>query len=117
MGYRRGAVNDGSMTVVDITFRADWTSWHDRHEARRSDPHGFLAITGLHWLSPTPQRFPDAPGEWTTGPEGVVLTLADNEQVDVDGRTVHGRHALGVIPERDGVDVRWRDAVIEVAKR
>jgi uncharacterized protein (DUF1684 family) len=105
------------MTVVDITFRAEWTRWHDRHEARRSDPHGFLAITGLHWLSATPQRFPDAPGEWSTGPEGVVLTLADNEQVTVGGETIRDRYAFGVIPEREGVDVRWRDAVIEVAKR
>ncbi len=105
------------MTVVDITFRADWTRWHEQHEKRRADPHGFLAITALHWLSASPQRFPDAPGEWVTGAEGVVLTLADSERVVVDGRPVRDRYAFGVIPEREGVNVVWRDAVIEVAKR
>ncbi len=56
------------MTVQDIdreTFTADWTRWHRQHEAKLADPHGFLAITGLHWLSAEPQRFADAPGAWS----------------------------------------------------
>ena len=43
-------------------FAAEWNAWHRLQEARLADPHGFLAITSLNWLSDEPQRFPDAPG-------------------------------------------------------
>jgi uncharacterized protein (DUF1684 family) len=43
-------------------FTADWEDWHRQQETRLADPHGFLAVTSLHWLSETPQRFHDAPG-------------------------------------------------------
>jgi uncharacterized protein len=106
------------MTVLDTdTFAADWADWHRAHETVRAGEHGFLAITGLHWLTGEPQRFPDAPGEWWTGPEGVVVRLADGESLVVAGETVTGEHSFGVIEERDGIDVVSGDAVIEVAKR
>jgi hypothetical protein len=97
-------------------FTAGWEEWHRAHEARRADQHGFLAITGLHWLTSDPQRFGDAPGAWSAGPDGVEVDLGD-EKVTIDGETVSGRHSFGVLPERGGVSVTWKDAVIEVAKR
>jgi uncharacterized protein (DUF1684 family) len=111
-----------TMTVQDTptdlsAFTHDWQEWHRGQEARIGDPHGFLAITGLHWLSDEPQRFPDAPGTWSTGAEGIVVVLADGEELVVDGTAVHGEHRFGVIPERGGVNAVWGDAVIEVAKR
>jgi uncharacterized protein len=106
------------MTVIDTgTFAADWETWHRQHETVRADPHGFLAITGLHWLTGEAQRFPDAPGEWWTGDDGPVVRLAAGEALVVDGAPVHGEHAFGVIPERGGVTVGSGDAVIEVARR
>ena len=33
-------------------FGREWEAWHRAHEARRTDPHGFLAVTGL-----TPTRY------------------------------------------------------------
>ena len=110
------------MTVVDApesrqTFVDDWQDWHRGQEAKLSDPHGFLAITNLHWLTSDPQRFPDAPGTWTTGPGGPVVTLDDGQEVVVDGVTVTGEHRFGVIPERCGVNAVWNDAVLEVARR
>ncbi|MET8981893.1 DUF1684 domain-containing protein [Streptomyces sp. NPDC004539] len=98
-------------------FTEDWQEWHRAQEARLAHPHGFLAITGLHWLDDTPQRFPDAPGAWRTGPDGVVVTLDDGEELVVDGEPVRGEHRFGVLPERGGVDAVWGDAVIEIAKR
>jgi uncharacterized protein (DUF1684 family) len=106
------------MTVIDTdTFAADWAAWHEQHETVRADPHGFLAITGLHWLTDAPQRIPGAPGEWSTGPDGVVVRLADGEELLVDGQPVRGEHAFGVIPERGGITPVFGDAVVEVAKR
>jgi uncharacterized protein len=98
-------------------FTAEWDAWHRRQEARLADPHGFLAITSLNWLTGEPQRFPDAPGEWSTGPDGVVVTLSDGEELVIGGVPVRGQHSFGRIPERGGVNAVWGDAVIEVARR
>ena len=110
------------MTVQDIaadleTFIRDWREWHRGREATRSDPHGFLAITNLHWLHETPERFDDAPGLWSTGPDGVRVVLAQGEELLVDGVPVHGEHRFGVIAERGSLFPTSGDAVIEVAKR
>src|SRR5215218_8676114 len=106
------------MTLTDVdTFAQQWQAWHQEHERVRADRHGFLAITGLHWLTGEPQRFPDAPGEWWTGPEGVVVRLAEGEELLVDGQPVHGEHSFGVIPERGGLTAGFGDAVVEVARR
>jgi uncharacterized protein (DUF1684 family) len=110
------------MTVQDSlahfdTFIADWEAWHRQQQDRLADPHGFLAITSLHWLSHEPQRFSDAPGAWSTGSQGVTVRLDDGEDLTVDGRTVAGEYSFGFIPERGGRKVGWGDAVIEVAKR
>ena len=105
-------------STVDIDeFAGDWHRWHRQQEGRLADPHGFLAITNLHWLSGQPQRFPDAPGSWSTGSDGVTVDLDDGEELLVDGVIARGRHAFGVIPERGGTSAVWGDAVIEVAKR
>ena len=103
-------------TATD-TFTEEWSAWHRRHEAVRADPHGFLAITGLHWLTGEPQRFDDVPGEWWTGPDGPAVRLADGEELVVDGAPVRGEHAFGVIPERGGVTAEFGNAVVEVARR
>ncbi len=108
------------MTVSELdqqTFQEQWQLWHGEHETQLADPHGFLAVTSLRWLSAEPQRFDDAPGSWTTGPGGVTVTLDDGEQLVVDGEPVHGEHHFGVIPERGGINAVAGDAVIEVAKR
>lgn len=95
----------------------EWSQWHAEHEQQLADPHGFLAITSLNFLTDAPQRFPDAPGAWSTGPDGPVVELADGETLTIDGVAVTGRHTFGVVGEREGIDVVAGDAVIEVAKR
>src|SRR5215469_17707573 len=111
-----GAPVSETVPAVD-NFAAEWEAWHRRQEARLADSHGFLAITSRNWLTSEPQRFPDAPGEWSTGPDGVVVTLAEGEELVIGGSPVRGRHSFGVIPERGSVNAVWGDAVIEVAKR
>ncbi|MGX6600531.1 DUF1684 domain-containing protein [Micromonosporaceae bacterium Da 78-11] len=102
---------------METEYEQRWSGWHAEHERRRADPNGFLAVTGLHWLNATPQRFEDAPGSWTTGPDGVTVDLAAGEELTVDGQRVTGTHHFGVLGERDGITVGFGDAVIEVAKR
>ncbi|WP_151770567.1 DUF1684 domain-containing protein [Streptomyces abyssomicinicus] len=114
-------VQDSAAGPADVAalaaFTAEWEAWHRRQEATLADAHGFLAITGQHWLTVDPQRFPDAPGTWSTGEDGVTVVLDDGEELVVDGTAVRGRHSFGVLPERGGVNAVWKDAVIEVARR
>ncbi len=52
-------------TAAASTTAAEWTEWaewHAAHEAARASEHGFLAITSMRWLTPTPERFDDLPG-------------------------------------------------------
>ncbi|MGW5382227.1 DUF1684 domain-containing protein [Nocardia sp. NPDC003963] len=105
------------VAVSTETFTAEWQDWHRRHEAQLADAHGFLAVTGLYWLTGTPRRFPGAPGAWSTGAGGVTVFLDDGEELEIDGAVVAGTHRFGIVPERGGVDAVWGDAVIEVARR
>src|SRR5690349_1315604 len=98
-------------------FADRWAEWHREHELRRADPHGFLAVTGLHWLTGEPQRLAGAPGRWSTGPGGPVVELDPGEELTVDGRPVAGRHEFGPIAERDGRTATAGDVEIEVARR
>lgn len=99
------------------SFVADWEQWHHHLETWLADPHGFLAITSLHWLSPEPQRFDDAAGSWCSGIEGVTVRLDDGEELIVDDEVVTGTHHFGIIPERGGITALWGDVALEVAKR
>ncbi len=103
--------------LSELSFIEDWARWHKQHEALLADPHGFLAITSLNWLTDQPQRFPDAPGSWRTGPEGVTVVIGPGEDLLVDGQPIHGEYAFPVIRERGGINAAAGDAVIEVAKR
>jgi uncharacterized protein (DUF1684 family) len=94
-----------------------WAEWHAEHERRRSAPHGFLAVTGLHWLSGSPQRFEDVPGEWSSSPGGVTVTLRDGEELTLGDRPLgFGAHDLGKVDE-EGITAAFGDAIAEIARR
>lgn len=108
------------MTISDVSelsFTEDWANWHKQHETLLASKHGFLAITSLNWLTGTPQRFPDAPGSWRTGPGGVTVVADEGEDLVVDGQPIRGEYAFAPIPERGGINAVCGDAVIEVARR
>ena len=104
-------------TTTTDTFATEWQQWHAQHEKLRADKHGFLAITGLYWLSDEPITLPDAPGTWTTSENGPVVELTSTERLTVDGAQIDGRYEFGPIPERGGVNVSFDGGVIEVARR
>jgi uncharacterized protein len=108
------------MTVQELDqsgYESRWAAWHREHERRLADPHGFLAITGLHFLDAEPRRFDDAPGAWSTRPDGVTVVLDGDEELTVDGETVRGEYHFAAVPERGGINAAFGDAVVEVAKR
>ena len=55
-----GDVPVGDRNIPDREFKAAWTDWHAAHERLRADPHGFLAVTHLHWLDTSPARLDGA---------------------------------------------------------
>jgi uncharacterized protein (DUF1684 family) len=105
------------LEIDNAPFVRAWEDWHGTHEQRRADLHGFLAVTGLHWLTAEPTAFDGIPGVWSTGSEGPVVDLADGEWLDVGGAPVTARYSFGPIAERGGVTVGFDGGVIEVAKR
>ncbi|KAB1657337.1 DUF1684 domain-containing protein [Pseudoclavibacter chungangensis] len=99
-------------------FALAWGEWHDEHERRRADPHGFLAVTTIEFLDAEPRRVEGVPGLWSTSEAGPVVELdADDEPLELDGVTLSGRHEFGPIAERDGLLLRSGDTVVELAKR
>ena len=108
------------MTTHDVdraVFVQEWQEWHREHERVLADLHGFLAITSLRWLDSEPTRFEDAPGAWSSTGEGVVVELAEGEELTVDGVPVRDRHSFGVIVERASLFAGFGDSVVEIAKR
>lgn len=108
-------------THTETSFAAAWAEWHDAHERRRADPHGFLAVTHLHWLGAEPARLDGVPGTWSAADDAVRLVLGPGESLQQDGRELNpgGGAAVefGPIAERDGINLTAGDAVVELAKR
>jgi uncharacterized protein (DUF1684 family) len=102
--------------VSSSDFEALWERWHVKHERQRARPLGFLAITALHWIDSEPRRFDDVPGEWSSGANGVRVSLGANEELTVDDQTVRGTYDFGDVDER-GTRARFGDAMVEVARR
>jgi uncharacterized protein len=120
LGLRRtDVVEDGEVRWVRaVGFVAEWQVWHDAREQRLRDPHGWLAITAMHWLTSEPQRFDDVPGAWS-GDEGrATVTLAPGESLGVEGGATlaDGVHTFGPL-DAVGLTLTFGDAVAQVAER
>jgi hypothetical protein len=85
------------MTTTETVLAADWRRWHDEREATLREPHGWLSLTGLHWLGTDLAGYPDLPGRWrATGDGGVEIAAVTADGIEVDGTPVDG--ALRVEP-------------------
>jgi uncharacterized protein (DUF1684 family) len=72
-------------TVEQDRFTAAWREWHQQREQVLAEPHGWLSITGLQWLTGTPQRFDGVPGTWHEENGAAVVTLSGEDELAVDG--------------------------------
>jgi uncharacterized protein (DUF1684 family) len=109
-------------TPTEISFAAAWSEWHAAHERHRADPHGFLAVTHLHWLGAEPARLDGVPGTWKVENDAVRLVLATGESLRQDGRELNPDGGsvtvvFGPIAERNGLNLTAGDTVVELAKR
>lgn len=103
------------------SFDADWQEWHAAHEQHRAHPHGFLAVTHLHWLGDEPTPLEGAPGTWSVEADVVRVVLAPGDTLQQDGRELNTPSGatleFGPIEERGGINLVSGDSVIELAKR
>jgi uncharacterized protein (DUF1684 family) len=97
-------------------FAARWETWHRDFETRRARPHGFLAITAMHWLNSEPTRFDDVPGVWLASSSGVQVLLDGDEELKVDNVRVSGRHDFENVDEQ-GQQATFGDRLVEVCRR
>jgi len=97
-------------------FVTEWEHWHHDHERQLASPHGFLAISGLHWLGLEPERFDDVPGVWRRDAKGVEVLLGDGEELVVEGSRVTGHYHFNNVDEH-GQRASFGDAMVEVAQR
>jgi uncharacterized protein (DUF1684 family)/RimJ/RimL family protein N-acetyltransferase len=124
LGLRRtDVIEDGEVRWVRDDpgasgFLAEWQAWRDAREERLRDPHGWLAITGIHWLTAEPQRFDDVPGEWSGDERRATVTLAPGESLGLEGGVTltEGVHRFGPLDDV-GTRLTFGDAVAQVAER
>ncbi|QHK20820.1 DUF1684 domain-containing protein [Pseudarthrobacter psychrotolerans] len=103
-------------------FTTAWQEWHAAHERHRADPHGFLAVTHLHWLGSEPATLEGVPGTWSVTDDAVTVVLSAGESLRRDGQELNPGDAgstvsFGSIAEREGINLTSGETVVELAKR
>ncbi len=76
-------------TAADSSDAAAWKAWRERREARLRDPEGWLALTGLSWLSEGENRVEGLPGVFVL--QGGRVTL---RALAADGYLLDGAPAV-----------------------
>ena len=114
-------MNATSTETALESFDADWQDWHAAHERNRAHPHGFLAVTHLHWLGNEATSLEGAPGAWRVDNGVVRVVLEPGESLQQDGKELNAEAGatleFGPLEERSGINLASGDTVIEVAKR
>ena len=117
-GPRTSSRTARSAGSAPSSFLAEWQAWRDAREERLRDPHGWLSITAIHWLTPAPQRFDDVPGEWSGDERRATVTLAPGETLGAEGGATLAEGCTCSRPLDDiGLRLAFGDAVAQVAER
>ncbi|MHA6780918.1 DUF1684 domain-containing protein [Pseudonocardia saturnea] len=107
--------------TATLDLQAAWSAWHTDREEQLREPHGWLSLTALHWLTPEPSVIDGLPGRWSATPDGVVLTAAAADGLAVRGvhgpRPVDGTVTLHPVNGLPGTLVEVGDRVVEAARR
>lgn len=111
-----------STAPFTVSFVDAWQEWHAAHERHRADPHGFLAVTHLHWLGSEPATLEGVPGTWTVKDDAVTVVLSAGESLRRDGQELNlggagSTVSFGSIAEREGINLTSGATVVELAKR
>ncbi|WP_432562712.1 DUF1684 domain-containing protein [Kineococcus sp. SYSU DK003] len=105
-------------TTADIdTARAAWEAWRTSRTAELSKPHGWLSLTGLHWLVGGPAAVEGLPGVWGSVEGGVSVTATAADEVVVEGAVVDGTVRVQTVEGGPGILVGIGERRVEVMQR
>ncbi|MEJ2864686.1 DUF1684 domain-containing protein [Actinomycetospora flava] len=105
------------MTAVEEDLTAEWAAWHAEREDVLRAPHGWLSLTGLHWLDGEARAYADLPGTWRAADGGAEITAAAGDDVSVDGERVDGTVRVEPVDGKPGVLVAVGERRVEVIRR
>ncbi len=100
-----GEIVTTTADTAEATFDEAWNDWHSERERYYGDPLGWVALTGLYWLSDEFETVADLPGRWR----------ADADAVYVEG--IEGTERLEPVEGAPGLLVDDGDRRIEVIRR
>jgi uncharacterized protein len=103
-------------TDEDTRFTHRWQQWKVARERELVQPHGWLALVSLDWLSATPREYPGAAGSWWQDADAAYVDPGAAE-LSVDGEPVTGVHRFELVNSGPGVRVAAGEVEIEVARR
>lgn len=109
------------MTITATSELHDaWARWHDVREAELATNHGWLSLTGFHWLPDTPTALDGLPGSWSAGDGWARLTAAAVDgltTVETGGEPVDGTITASVAEAGSLSWVRHGDRLVELVLR
>jgi uncharacterized protein len=105
----------------DTDLAEAWAAWHADRETLLREPHGWLSLTGLHWLTGVAAAYPDLPGSWRATDDGGVEITAETttaaDQLEIDGVAVSGTVRIEPKDGQPGVLVAVGERRIEAIRR
>jgi len=99
-----------------------WTRWHADREADLAAEHGWLSLTGFHWLPPAPAALDGLPGRWHAGTDHAVLDVPGSAGLTLasgprSGVPVDGQVQASVAEAESLLWVRTGDVLVELVLR
>lgn len=98
---------------------SEWAQWHADRESALREEHGWLSLTGFHWLPPEAGALEGVPGRWSADGTGAhaEFSAADGVLLEDSGAVVDGAVA-GTVPEQGSLRwVRFGDRQVELILR
>lgn len=82
--------------IREQTARADWEKWRKEQDESLSEPHGWLTVSSLSWLTAEPHPVDSFPGVWSYDGEYVHAQFAKDDEVTLDGQPAVGEYKIRV---------------------
>jgi uncharacterized protein (DUF1684 family) len=97
--------------------RTAWEAWRAERTATLSAPHGWLSLTGLHWLGTDVAEVDGLPGRWASVDGAVEVTATAADGIVLDGVTVEGTVRVETPEGAPGTLVEIGERRVEVMQR
>jgi len=98
------------------TFTEQWQDWKTAREAELAQPHGWLALVSLDWLTDSPREYPGIPGRWWQDADAAYVDAAGG-WLTYEGSPITDVQRFELVNSGEGTRVLAGDVEIEVARR